>query len=291
MKIKVNIIGCILVFSVCQSLLIAQEKTKPLTAIIGAFGPEVQTLENQISEKQSVSIQGLHFSSGKLNGRNVVIAKTGVGKVNAAMTATLLINHFNPNELIFTGISGGLNPELFPGDVVIGQTTVQHDYGRLLAGGFENHSTRNPIDGMRNPIFFPANKRLLKIAEESADKIELEKIKVGTKQHTPKIITGIISTGDCFVASSSGKEEIRKRVKADVVEMEGAAVSQVCFQLKVPCIVIRSVSDVADEEALVDIEKFYQIAAQNSAKLVVKIIEKLNLERTLKEESYQKASD
>ncbi len=256
----------------------SQEISSQPTAILGAFGKELAILEQKLTNNREHKIQGIRFVEGEINGRHTVVALSGVGKVNAAMTATLLIEHFKPSEVIFTGIAGGINPELLPGDIVIGLKTIQHDLGMLTAGGLERGGTRNPIDEKRNPVFFPADSRILKLAQISGRRVKLGKIKTSSGERTPKIIEGIIATGDVFVASNVKRIELRKSLQADAVEMEGAAVAQICWQQGVPCLVVRSLSDKADEKASEDLSNFYEIAAGNSATLVADIVRQLGSE-------------
>jgi len=250
----------------------------PTTAILGALDEEVATIQEKLTDKQEQTIEGIKFVSGRLQNRRVVVAKTGIGKVNAAMTATLLIEHFRPNEVIFTGIAGGINPELSFGDTVIAEKTAQHDLGIWTSDGFENRGEINPFNGRRNPVFFPADQQLLKFAEQAAKEVTLDKIKTDTEERPPKIVKGVVVTGDVFVASTAKRAELRKRLGADAVEMEGAAVAQICYQQSIPCIVIRSISDKAGEKAMDDLDSHLKIAAKNSANLVIRIVEHLSLE-------------
>ena len=247
----------------------------PVTAILGAFSEEIESLDNSIEDRKVQTIEGIPFVTGKLKGRQVVLALTGIGKVNAAMTATLLLEHFKPEEVLFTGIAGGINPDLLPGDIVIAEKTVQHDLGRLTPEGMRYRGMRNPLTGIRNPVSFPADSALLELAEASGKRIKPDSIKAGSAARIPKIITGIVVTGDVFVASPSKKNELREKLDADAVEMEGAAVAQICFQHDVPCLVIRSLSDSANEQAEVDINMYRGIAARNAALLVEDIVKQL----------------
>ena len=273
------------VFLVLCSLAISAEDSAPITAILGAFGDEVEMLEGKLADSQEQRIEGIRFVIGKMKDRPVVVAQSGVGKVNAAMTTTLLIEHFRPNEVIFTGVAGGINPDLLPGDIVIATKTAQHDLGSLTSNGIENWGVRNPIDGKRNPTFFPADARLLNLAETSVRRVELEKIQTSQGERMPRVIKGVVVTGDVFVASGSKKQELREALQADAVEMEGAAVAQICWQRGVPCLVIRSLSDVADANADQDYEIFYKIAARNSAKLVAEIVEHLGSAPSLEKDT------
>jgi adenosylhomocysteine nucleosidase len=241
--------------------------------ILGAFPEELKNIKSVLTDKKSEKVLGIEFTTGILKGKKVVIAETGIAKVNAAMTTTLLLEKFHPSKVIFTGIAGGLNPDLQPGDIVIAEKLAQHDLGKITPEGFKPCGERNPIDGKRNPIFFPCDKSLVALAKKVSSTLKLESF--GDSRHA-KIIVGVIVTGDLFVASEKKRLSLRKEFGADATEMEGAAVGQICYQNKVPFLVIRSLSDNADNKARADINKFYRIAAKNSASLVIKIIQDLN---------------
>ena len=258
--------------------------TSPV-AILGAFDEEVAILEAQLVAPRAHTIEGIQFMAGTLNKQSVVIARTGVGKVNAAMTATLIIEHFQPNKVIFTGVAGGLNPDLQIGDIVIAQKTAQHDLGRLESAELENFGVRNPINGKRNPVFFPADPGLLQITETAIADIKLNPFQTPQGQRHPRIIKGTVVTGDMFIAFDAKKRALHKNLGADAVEMEGAAVAQICWQNNVPCLVIRSLSDNAGAEASEDFKKYYKIAARNSATLVTRIISHLHSEQSLQQEA------
>ena len=260
----------------------------PITAILGAFDKEVTLLEDRLTDRQQRTIEGIGFSSGQLNGRHVVVAWTGVGKVNAAMTTTLLIEHFKPKHIIVTGIAGAVNPELRPGDIVIAKKTAHHDMGTIWPEGLFFKGVKNRLDGMENPVFFPADERLLKTARRAADEIKLASVETVTGRKPPTIITGVVVTGDVFVASAGKCAELRKRLDADVVEMEGAAVAQICYQRQIGCLVIRSISDNADEGAVFDKQTFYLLAAKNSAGLVADIVDLLGSESSMPKEGEKK---
>jgi adenosylhomocysteine nucleosidase len=245
---------------------------EPVTALLGAFNQEVTLLEDRLADPQEHEIEGIRFVTGKLNGQNVVVAWTGIGKVNAAMTTTLLIEHFKPKRLIFTGIAGAVNPDLQPGDIVIAEKTAYHDMGTVWPEGLVPKGVKNRLDGTENPVFFPANRRLVRLAQQAASRATLESIQMIRGQRAPRIITGIVVTGDAFIASAAKCAELRKKFKADAVEMEGAAVAQICYQRDIAYLVIRSISDNANEGAVLDKQMFYILAARNSAELVADIV-------------------
>jgi adenosylhomocysteine nucleosidase len=205
----------------------------------------------------------------------VVVAQTGIGKVNAAMTTALLLDHFHPAQVVFTGIAGALNPDLHPGDVVIGERLAQHDLGLLTAAGMTRQGVRNPVDGTENPVFFAADSALVQLAVSAGQQAASLPIPTGQGERLPAIRPGTIATGDVFVASSAGKQSLRDGLQADAVEMEGAAVAQICYQQRVPFVVVRSISDSADETAETDLQRFYRSAAANSARLVIDLVTRL----------------
>jgi adenosylhomocysteine nucleosidase len=246
----------------------------PALAILG-IQSETEALMRQMTDRQTTKIAGVPFVTGKLGARQIVLARCGVGKVNAAMTATLLIDHFHPPYVVFTGSAGALNPDLAPGDVVIGTKTAQHDVGTVTARGME----REPTDGIgyreRNPMFFPADARLLAAADQVTNTVKLQPFTFGGVQRTPKIVKGVIVTGDVFVADRTLNEELHKSLEADAVEEEGAAVAQVCWEQHTPYLAIRSISDNANNETPANYQRFYLLAAENSARLVMGIVSRL----------------
>lgn len=273
-KSKVGMIIGMAVVLLCGSHSSAPpvKKGEPTTAILGAFAKEIILLQNKLTEEKVRRIEGMKFVSGRLDGKKVVVAWTGVGKVNAAMTTTLLIEHYKPEKVIFTGIAGAANPDLSMGDIVIGEKVAHHDMGTFWPEGFMAKGVRDPFTGWENPIYFEADEQLLKLARRAAKQMKIKTLETKTGTRTPKIIVGTIVTGDVFVASEKKAADLRESFKADAVEMEGAAVAQICFQRRIGCLVIRSISDKADEKAREDIGMFHEIAAINSSALVAEIV-------------------
>jgi len=241
---------------------------KPLTGILGAFDEEVRYLISSTTNKTETSIQRILFTQGELNGKKVVIAQTGIGKVNAAVVTALMIEHFMPAEIIFTGIAGGLNPGLSPGDIVIGSKVAYHDYGTVTPDSLMRRPTRNPFTMKDNPAFYNCDAKLVDVAILGAAKAKFEKL----GKRYPTAIKGVIVTGDVFVASDNAVKDLRKKLNADATEMEGAAVAQVCLQLDQPFVVVRSLSDNAGDSASGDVKQFYKLAAMNSASLVIAMV-------------------
>lgn len=247
----------------------------PVVGILGATPAELRAVEEQMANRGARRVRGLKFVTGVIHGRKVVAARTGIGKANAAMVTALLIALFRPSEVIFTGVAGGLNPELAPGDIVIGEKVAYHDYGFLGPNGLRREATVNPVTDDDNPRFFRAEQRLLDAAVRAVSSVKLSEVVTSAGRRKPRVVLGSIATGDVFVAAASKASEIREALGADVVEMEGAAVAQVCSELGVPCLVIRSVSDRASESARAEMAQFLETAAGNAARLTLAIIRSL----------------
>lgn len=245
-------------------------KPKPVTALLGAFDEEVKLVQQSLTRPRTVTYNGIKFTTGRIGNRKVVVAETGIGKVNAAMTTSLVMAYFKPQQIIFTGIAGGTNPDLEPGDLVIARQTAHHDYGYITFAKQKTNQTRNAITRQFNPTYFPGDSLLLMKALAAAREIKFESIP--STSRPPSVVVGTVVTGDVFVSSEEKVQSLRAEYNADATEMEGAAVAQVCYQQQIPCLVIRSLSDKANANARQDMLNFVKIAARNSANLVMAIV-------------------
>jgi len=247
-------------------------------AVLGAFPEEVRILLTQVQDKREVTIQRTLFTTGTLRGARVVVALTGIGKVNAGTTTMLTLEHFRPKVLLFSGIAGGINPVMMPGDIVIGTQIGYHDYGTLTPSGMRRGPTRDPATHAENPLYFSCDTAWVKRAVDASKKIAWEKVITAGGARVPAIRTGVIVTGDVFVASDAATKELSATMHAEATEMEGAAVAQVCYQQQVPFLVIRSMSDNAGNNATHDMKAFYAVAARNSAEFVMTIVDMAHIE-------------
>jgi adenosylhomocysteine nucleosidase len=259
-------------FSAAQA---AVPKTGFSAAVIGALQQELAAVEARMTDKSEQHLMGIRFVTGSLNGRRVVLVRCGIGKVNAAMVTTLVLSRFHPRWVIFTGIAGGLRSDLAPGDIVIATKVTYHDYGGVSAAGFAPSATQDPVTGRKNPRFFACDQRLVKAAEEAAASAKLERVATSRGLRRPRVVKGVVVTGDVFVASPAKAAELRRIFGADVVEMEGAAVAQICWQQKVPFLILRSVSDSAGKTAFIEMIRFLKGAAENSARITMGLISRL----------------
>ncbi len=221
--------------------------------ILGAMDIEVDGLTNKLQDIKKFEIAGITYYKGRLEDRDVVIAKSGVGKVNSAVAATLLIEEFEVDKIIFTGVAGAIDKELDIADVVVSTALVQHDYDTKFFDG-----KLGMVEGSDNGLFY-ANEKMV-------DKIYNASVKVLGRSHVKK---GIIATGDQFIADSKKVQQIGDTFGALALEMEGASVAQVATMFDIPFVVLRSMSDKADGSAHMNYNDFKVIAAENSIKIVL----------------------
>lgn len=227
--------------------------------IIGAMEPEVALLRQQINNVSCTELGGYSFYSGELAGAQVVLVQSGIGKVASALATALLIQHFKPAAVINTGSAGGFDPELNVGDVVI-STEVRHHDVDVTAFGYEIGQVP------QMPAAFSAHPQLISAAEQSIQALGFCKTK-----------KGLIATGDSFICDPARIAVIRQQFPSMLaVEMEGAAIAQVCHMLKTPFVVIRSLSDIAGKESPQSFDAYLEVASKNSSAMVLELLQRLN---------------
>ncbi len=221
-----------------------------MIGIIGAMDVEVDGIKKLIENKKEKVISQITFVSGRLFGKEVVVAKCGIGKVFAALCTEAMINFYSPDLIINTGVAGSLCEELSTADVVLSTSVVQHDMDTSAIG-----DPVGLISGI-NIIEIPADKAL-------ADRLfeVIESVGVKCKK-------GIIASGDRFVADAETKKKIVGEFNAVACEMEGGAVGHVCYVNRVPFAVVRAISDNADGKSEMDYPAFAEIAAANSVNII-----------------------
>lgn len=255
-------------------LFIVLQKTaaQQVTGILGAFPPELVLLQSKMENKRDTLIMQVKFVRGTLSGKPVVLAQTGIGKVNAAVATALMIEHFKPREIVFSGIAGGIDPALSPGDIVIGTEVTYHDFGTVTDSAMVYRPTANPFNMQENPLAFACDPALVARAIKASRGLSLEKIVRENGSFEPLVREGVIVTGDVFVSSENATSRLQKDLHAAATEMEGAAIAQTCYQYHTPFLIIRSMSDKANSKAKNDMMAFYQTAAKNAAVLVMAVV-------------------
>ena len=225
--------------------------------IIAAMQEEMQEIQKIMKNIQKIEIYGLNFIKGEINDKLVVLVEAGVGKVNATRTAQLLIDKFDIDVVINIGSAGSANDKLNIGDIVIGKKLVQHDFD-ITAFGHPKGYISNVV------LYLESDTQLMKKMEKAIK--NLENIDF-------KILVGTIASGDIFCTDIKMKEKIRNKFEADAIEMEGAAIAQVCKLDDIPFIVIRGISDSPNGNNEITFEQYLEKASKRCAQIIEKFFE------------------
>lgn len=219
--------------------------------IIGAMKEEVQSLINNMEFERKELKAKMDFRLGVIQNKHVVVVTSGIGKVNAAVCAQILIDDFHVDYIINVGIAGGTVDNIYPGDIVIGESLLQHDMDTTAFGDKLGQIPR------LDTFDFKCDKKLIEYAKEACNDI---------KEHNH--FTGRIVSGDQFIANIDKIKWLNDEFGCLACEMEGASIAQVCYLNETPFIVIRSISDNANNGAKMDYEKFKDIAVANSTNIL-----------------------
>ena len=240
------------------------------TAILSALADEQSGLIEQLEAPECIRHAGRDFWCGRLHGQRVVLALSRIGKVSATTTATALIERFQVERMLFTGVAGGLNDSVKVGDIVVAAGFVQHDldvsplYPRYQVPLYGRD--RFDCDESLTALLMRANNAMFSSAFAGFD------TQIGVLR--PSVHQGLIASGDRFIGSATDSSAIQAGLRAAgheplAVEMEGAAVAQVCFDYRVPLAAVRTISDRADDAAHLDFERFLKDVASRVAHEVV----------------------
>lgn len=227
--------------------------------IIGAMDLEVEALKQEMAVANIVTRASMDFYEGTLNGTDVVIVKSGIGKVNAALCAQILADLFGVTHIINTGVAGSLNTALDIGDILVSTDAVHHDMNVTIFG---YQLGEVPGLGLRE---FPADRHMIDVALETCREVN------------PDITVrpGKVASGDQFISSKETKQFIIDNFQADCAEMEGASIAHAAHLNSIPFVIIRAISDKADDSAEMDYPTFEREAAKHSSKLVASMIARI----------------
>jgi adenosylhomocysteine nucleosidase len=256
------------------------EKLKTPYLILYAFDAEGELLANKMAVDTTQMVLGRKVYIGKLLDKDIVLAESGMGMTNAAMTTQEMIDSFSPRAVFFTGIAGAIDTSINIGDIVICSRWATHDYGYNGAEGFKPTEIRyhkSTSDSSYNTEFFPVDSLLLELAKKlKGGEFSFEKI----AQREPKlVISGNGVSGNSFIDNYDKRIWLSEKFQALIVDMETAAVAQVCTVNDVPFIGFRSASDLAggsgSSTASVEIDQFFNVAAVNSSEVLMKFLQEL----------------
>ena len=234
-------------------------ESKMKIGIIGAMDIEVEYLKQQLDSAESELLYGREYCSGTICGVPVVVAMCGDGKVNAAMCATMLVEHFGVTHLINTGVAGSLDARIDIGDLVLSTQSVHHDMD-ITGLGYAPGQVPS-VD----TLMFPADDQMRQAAREAAAAVAPE----------AHVFEGVVATGDYFVDDPTDKDRIVKTFGALCCEMEGAAIAHVCYLAQVPVLILRVISDKADGSSTMDYPTFKHVAAERCANITEHMIHRI----------------
>ena len=229
-----------------------QAETKAdITGIIGAMDEEVQLLKDKMKNPSIKKKAGMEFCEGTIDGNRVVVVKCGMGKVNAGVCAEILIDSYGVGRIINTGVAGSLDADIDIGDIVVSTEAVQHDFDLTPIGYEPGEMSDYEI------VAFPADDQMR------------EQAVAAVKEAAPEVgvFEGRVCTGDQFIATREQKDAIIEKMGGLCCEMEGGAIAQVCFLNKTPFVIIRAISDKADDSEEMSYEVFKEDAAVRCANI------------------------
>lgn len=225
-------------------------------AILGAMTEEIEPLLEYFKEYKTINYAKNTYFETTYNGLDLVIAYSKIGKVNASLTASVMIEKFGAKTMLFSGVAGAVNEKLKIADILYATKLAQHDLDITAFG----HPFGYVPEGA---VFVESSGKLNKIAQEVA------------KQKGINLHSGIIATGDQFICDESKKEWIKETFSADAIEMEGASVAVVCDALNVPFFILRAISDAAGMDAEFDFDTFLKSSAKQSASFIVSMLDNI----------------
>ncbi|MDD3205547.1 MAG: 5'-methylthioadenosine/adenosylhomocysteine nucleosidase [Lachnospiraceae bacterium] len=227
-----------------------------MLGIIGAMDEEVAKLKEHMTQVSVVTKASMDFFSGKLSGKDVVIVRSGIGKVNAAVCSQILADEFKVTALINTGIAGSLKNEINIGDVVLSKDVMHHDMDTTAFGYPLGQVPRMDV------LSFEADTALIELAQKCCKKVNPE---IGT-------YVGRVVSGDQFISDKVKKNWIHDTFSGYCTEMEGAAIAQTAYLNQIPFLIIRAISDKADDSAEMDYPAFEALAIERSVKLMLEMV-------------------
>lgn len=227
-----------------------------MLGIIGAMDEEVAKLKEQMTDVVVTTKASMDFYRGKLSGKDVVVVRSGIGKVNAAICTQILVDDFRVSAVINTGIAGSLRAEINIGDIVLSTDALEHDMEATAFGYPVGQIPR------MDTLAFEADKNLIALAEKCCAKVNPD----------IKTFVGRVVSGDQFISSKEKKEWLIENFEGYCTEMEGAAIAHCAYLNNVPFLVIRAISDKADDSAQMDYPAFEALAIERSVKLMLEMV-------------------
>ena len=227
-----------------------------MLGIIGAMDEEVAKLKEHMTDVTVTKKASMDFYKGNLNGKEVVVVRSGIGKVNAGICTQILVDDFDVTAVVNTGIAGSLRNEINIGDIVLSTDTVEHDVEATAFGYPVGQIPR------MDTFSFEADKKLIELARQCCEKVNPE----------VQVFTGRVVSGDQFISSKEKKNWLIETFDGYCTEMEGASIAHCAYLNEIPFLIIRAISDKADDSAHMDYPAFEALAIERSVKLILEMV-------------------
>ena len=239
----------VLFFGACVS-------QKQFIGLMGAMEEEIEVVKSSMLDVKEIKIGQLVFYTGKINNRDIVLSLSGIGSVNAAITTTVLINHFNVKSIVFTGVSGAITNNLKVGDIVIGTNFIHYDVDHTIFGLELGHISREDI------WKYPTDLQLINLAQNITKTLCINQ----------QVVLGKIISGDIFMKDKASRFNVAQKFQADAMDMESASVAHVAYKFNIPVVIIRSMSNRKEGDDKEQYLQFFKEAAKNSANVLINMI-------------------
>ncbi|WP_414662112.1 5'-methylthioadenosine/S-adenosylhomocysteine nucleosidase [Horticoccus sp. 23ND18S-11] len=248
---------------------------RDLTLVLGAIPQETELVAWALARKSRREFAGFPFIEGRIDGRRVIVAVTGIGKTNATLITTLFVEKFRPREVLMCGTASRIDAAIRNGDVIVGEVTCNHDMGSLGAGyAMEYFGSEGPR-GDHSPIVYPGDRRLLAAARRALRTHIPETATHQSPAYVPTVRCGRITSGDQFGITAERIADILRQLQPNLMEMESGSVAQVCYYLRVPFLCIRSGSNRTQHSPDNDYRALSPFAARQAALFTVSLVREL----------------
>jgi adenosylhomocysteine nucleosidase/futalosine hydrolase len=237
--------------------------------ILGAVPQEITVILAAMSAVQKASLWGIPYWQGKLAGKPVILAITGIGKVYTSMTLTLFLTEFRPRLVLMSGTGARIAPKLRTGDVIVARSLFEHDYGSLTQADMVYRPFNSPIDGAEVANHFSPSDALLALAEQAIASYRCPEVSANDTTYRVIVREGVVASADLFGMTGQRIDKLQTQFGTDLVEMESAPLARVCQTFGVPCLVIRAGSNRAQEAPNDDYLRLGPIAADQAARFTV----------------------
>jgi 5''-methylthioadenosine/S-adenosylhomocysteine nucleosidase len=250
------------------------KKSAPIL-VLSAMPSEIKLIREAIDQPKEGTLAIFPYTTGKIGKQKVITAVTGVGVTNGAMCTALFVEKFKPSAVVVSGTGSRFNPEVSCGDTIISKKTIHHAAGSLTDEGMVYRKVRGPLPKMMTHYAYAPDPELFKLAKAAIKSYEPEEVTVDGETYQPSVYPGIVTASDLFGVNQAKLDDMKKKLNPDLMEMESAAIAQVCDHLGYPHIVFRAGSNRSQPNPGTAYRKYGQTAAASAARWTIHFLKSL----------------